>query len=328
MTATAIDGPFYDELHIGMTIPPLPPVTFTDADNVLYRAITGDQHLLSVDVRAFAALGGTGAMVNPGLVMQTAIGQTTGATRRAIANLYYRTVRIHRPVTVGETLFTTTTVLGLADASAKDGVFRGKVWLGIESRTDAGVVMTCERCALLPCRGDAAPGHSSDIPGPSDADALSTFVASVPAWDVSTLPATDWTVGEVREDPMRDHVDLAPALARMTFNQALLHRDHTRTAYGKRLVYGGHVQALAQASLTRLLPGLATVLGWEGCDHLGPAFEGDLLAFRHTLLDAHVLSAGGRLLRFEVTGRRVTGDDAIDAAASDLLRWTTVVLAR
>lgn len=323
----ALDGPFYDELQIGMTIPPLPPVTFTDADNVIYRAITGDQHLPSVDVRSFAALGGVGALVNPGLVMQYAIGQTTGATRRAIANLYYRTVRIHRTVSVGETLSTTTVVLGLADASPKDGLHRGKVWLGIESRTDAGVVMTCERCALLPCREPVSPGHRTDIPAPADADPLATFAGQVPNWDLTSLPTTDWVVGEVRDDPMRDHVDLAPALARMTFNQALLHRDHTRTAYGKRLVYGGHVQALAQASLTRMLPGMATVLGWDACDHLGPAFEGDLLGFKHKLLDTHELDGQGRLLRFEVTGRLVTGDETVDNAARDLLRWSTVVLA-
>ncbi len=323
----AIDGPFYDELTIGMTIPALPPVTFNDADNVIYRAMTGDQHLPSVDVRTFGALGGVGALVNPGLVMQYAVGQTTGATRRAIANLYYRSVRIHRPVTVGETMWTTTKVLGLSDASAKGGLLRGKVWLGIESRTEAGVVMTCERCALLPCRGTTAPGHATDIPGPADADPLSTFVGAVPAWKLSVLPATAWVVGDTIEDPMRDHIDLAAPLARMTFNQALLHRDHTRTAYGKRLVYGGHVQALAQASLTRLLPGLATVLGWDGCDHLGPAFEGDLLAFRHQLVDELALDGGGRLMRFVVTGRPITGDEQADADAADLLRWTTVVAA-
>lgn len=322
-----LDGPFYDELSVGMTISPLPAVTFTDADNVIYRALSGDQHLPSADVRCFAALGGIGALVNPGLVMQYAVGQTTGATRRAIANLYYRTVHIRRPVTVGETMWTTTTVLGLADASAKDGQTRGKVWLGIESRTDAGVVVTCERCALLPCRGPAAPGHESEIPGPSGAAPLTDFAPYAPSWDLSALPRTDWAIAEVRDDPMRDHIDLAPALARMTFNQALLHRDHTRTAYGKRLVYGGHVQALAQASLTRMLPGMATVLGWDGCDHLGPAFEGDLLAFRHRLVDELVLAPATRLLRFEVTGRPIVGDDATDATATPILRWTTVVLA-
>jgi acyl dehydratase len=323
----ALDGPFYDELTTGQTIPALPPLTLTAADNVVYRAITGDQHRPSADVRAWAAMGGSGSMMNPGIVMQTAIGQTTGATRRAIANLYYRTVRVHRPVTAGETIWTTTTVLGLADASPKDGLHRGKVWLGIESRTDAGVVMTCERCALLPCAGGASPGHHADIPGPADADALASFAGAAPAWDLSGLPATAWAVGETVDDPMRDHVDLAPALARMTYNQAVVHRDHTKTANGRRLVYGGHVQALAQASLTRVLPGLATVLGWDGCDHTGPAYESDLLAFRHQLVDALELDRGRRLLRVVTTGRRVTGDDAIDAGAPDLLRWSAVVLA-
>lgn len=322
-----LDGPFYDELAVGETIPALPPITFTDADNVIYRAITGDQHLPSVDRRCFAAMGGSGALVNPGIVMQSAVGQTTGATRRAIANLYYRTVRIHRPVTVGETLWTTTKVLGLADASAKDGLHRGKVWVGIESRTEGGVVMTCERVALLPARGQADPGHASPIPGATGAEPLDTFLGQVPAWDLGGLPRTDWAVGDVVDDAMRDHVDNAPALARMTFNQAVVHRDFTKTANGRRLVYGGHVQALAQASLTRALPGLATVLGWDACDHLGPAFEGELLEFRHRLVEELAVPSGGRLLRVESLGRRVTGDAAVDGAAPDLLRWSAVVLA-
>jgi 2-methylfumaryl-CoA hydratase len=318
-----LDGPFYDDLSIGQTIAPLPTVTFTDADNMFYRAFSGDQHLPSTDIQTYRKMGGGGTLANPGIVMQYAIGQTTGATRRAIANLYYRTVRIHRPVEVGETLRTNTAVLGLRDATAKEGQLRGKVWLGIESRTDAGVVMTCERCALLPCRGSLAPGHLSDIPGPSEFETLESFATAVPTWDLASLPTTAWTVGEQQIDPMRDHIDLAAPLARLTFNQAVVHRDHTRTANGKRLVYGGHVQALAQSSLVRMVPGLATVMSWDGCDHLAPAYEGDLLEFRHRLLEAHTVQ-NGRLLRFEVLGARV-GDDG--ANQGDLLRWTTVIFA-
>ena len=96
-----------------MTIPPLPAVTVTEADNVAYRMITGDQHLASADSDAYNRMTSSqGALVNPGLVMQYAIGQTTNATRKAIANLYYRSVRILRAVEVGETIKTTTTVLG------------------------------------------------------------------------------------------------------------------------------------------------------------------------------------------------------------------------
>jgi acyl dehydratase len=40
-------------------------------------------------------------------------------------------------------------------------------------------------------------------------------------------------------------------------------------------VYGGHTIGLALAQASRLLPNLATVLGWESCDHTGPVHEND-----------------------------------------------------
>jgi hypothetical protein len=71
-----------------------------------------------------------------------------------------------------------------------------------------------------------------------------------------------------------------------------------------------------------MLPGMAMVLGWDGCDHLGPAHEGDLLEFRHTLLERRH-AGDGSLLRFEVVGSTVG-----DAGSNDILRWTPVVWAR
>ena len=48
--------------------------------------------------------------------------------------------------------------------------------------------------------------------------------------------------------------------ARVDVHLAAVHRDATATASGdRRLVYGGHTVALAQASLERTLGGLATV---------------------------------------------------------------------
>ena len=314
------DGPYYDEFTKGMTIPPLPPVTVTEADNVAYRMITGDQHLPSADRQKYAAVSGSDrGLVYPALAMQYSIGQTTNATRKAIANLYYRSVRILRPVGLGETLRTTTTVLGLADGKPKGDQHRGKVWLGIETVGDNGPVVRYERCALVASRGPV-PGHADEIPGPSDPVPLAEVADLAPAWDLSHLPATEWTVGEERSDAMRDHVDMAPSLARMTFNQAFVHRDKTVSIYGKRLVYGGHVQGLAQSSLSRVLPGLAAIVAWDGCDHVGPAFEADLLAFRHKLVEELPLD-GGRLLRFEIRAGVVADDGTV---GDDILVWTPV----
>lgn len=314
-------GPLYEDFVVGATLPPLPPITLSDADNAVYRAVTGDQHLLVADASAYAAASGApGRLANPGMVMQYSIGQTTMATRQAIANLYYRSVRILRPVELGETLRTTTTVLGLKDSAPKGDQFRGKVWLGIQTVADTGPVVEYERCALIRGRGPGQPGHADDIPGPSDPTPLSDLTELVPEWELSGLPGTPWEVDEPRPDPLRDHIDLAAPLARLTFNQAAVHRDHTTTANGTRLVYGGHVQGLAQASLTRMLPGLAAVMAWDGCDHVGPAYEGDLIEFTHTLVERRP-AGSGHLMRFLVVGTKIADEQV------EILRWTPIVWA-
>src|SRR5262245_22158684 len=193
MFDTSKAGPFYEDFSVGATLPPLPSVTLTDADNVLYRAMTGDQHALSSDAasyRAAAGVSGSAALANPGLVMQYSIGGSTTATRRAIANLYYRSVRIARPVELGETLSTVTTVLGLSDSAPKGGQHRGKVWLGITTSTERGPVVEYERCALVRARGDSDPGHESSIPGPSDPTPLVELEGLLPAWDLDGLVGT------------------------------------------------------------------------------------------------------------------------------------------
>ncbi len=319
-----LPGPFYEDFIPGATLPSLPSITLTDADNTLYRAITGDQHLMASSVDRYRSITGRpagAALANPGLVMQFSIGQTTMATRQAIANLYYRSVRMVRPVEIGETLTTITTVLGLSDSAPKGDQYRGKVWLGIETTSERGPVASYQRCALVRGRRPG-PGHQTAIPGPSDPNPLADLIEAVPTWNLTGMPTTSWSSSETRVDPLREHIDLAAPLARLTFNQAAVHRDHTLTADGRRLVYGGHVQALAQASLTRMLPGLATVMAWDGCDHIGPAHEGDLLQFRHTLV-ATEPAGSGRLMRFEIIGTQCVDDGKM----IDILRWTPVVWA-
>ena len=132
--------------------------------------------------------------------MQYSIGQTTNATRRAIANLYYRSVRILRTVEAGETLRTTAKVLGLSDGKPRDGQHRGKVWLGIETVGDNGPVVRYERCALVAAR-HGSPGHSDEIPGPSEPVPLAEVAELAPSAGTSTVLPTHRVgpVGETRE---------------------------------------------------------------------------------------------------------------------------------
>ena len=162
--------------------------------------------------------------------------------------------------------------IGLADG-AKDN------WTFLENYTPR-LVLDFYRCAMLPLSPDATEtGHADDL------SAIGTDLAAAPD------PTAHWNAAAFRERIPGPHfyadiagsvlpgtgdvVSNAPELARLTLNVAATHHD-SRVG-GQRLVYGGHTIGLALAQATRLLPNLATVLGWESCDHTGPVHEGDTL---------------------------------------------------
>ncbi len=321
----SIDGPFYDELEAGQVLPSQPAVTIDSGVAALYQSIMGERLPLTLDDRLSAAVtGGATRLVSPGLALSLSAGQSTVATRRVIANLFYRDVRLHRQVHLGASLHTVVTVKALADAAARsDRGLRGKVLLGITTTAGDDVMASYERCALLPVRGDRLPGHADALPTADGALALDSYAASVPAgWHHERMePAAPWPVGERRSDPMRDRIDMAGALVRLTHNQAMAHRDPGASPYDRPLVYGGHVIGLAQASLSRLCCGLATVIGWHSCDHVAPAFEGDVVEFTHELLAEQPLAGGGALRAFHVVASRARMEPP-----APLLTWVPVVL--
>jgi len=67
-------------------------------------------------------------------------------------------------------------------------------------------------------------------------------------------------------------------------------------------------------------------VAWDGCDHTGPAFEGDLIEFRHRL--AEELPVGsGRLMRFEVVGTKIGDASKLLDTPVEILKWTPIAWA-
>ena len=330
LTVAMHDGPYFDDLTTGQVLPAAPAITLGPGLTAAYQAICGDPLAVALSQPlAEAVTGEPGAVVNPSLVLQVAIGQSTVATRKVIANLFYRGVRLRRTVRVGETLHTTVTVLGRAETSRRpDRPRRGKVLLGMHTvDQDGSTVVDFQRCALLPWRNDTGPDVTADeLGGPEPDVDLAGWDALAPTgWDLTPLGSPDpWPVGEVRRDPLRDTVTDALALVRLTQNQAAAHRDARLGQGGRRLVYGGHTVALAQASLVRLVPSCATVLGWQSCDHTAPVFEDDVVSVEAELLAERPLATGGRLLAVAV---RVEAERSGVDAPSAVLDWRPVLFA-
>ena len=257
-------------------------MTLTSGAAAAHQSIVGDRLRLALDTElASAVTGATTALAHPGLVCDVAIGQSTLATQRVKANLFYRGLRFHRFPVIGDSLFTRTEVVGLKQNSAKPGrAPTGLAALRMTTVDQIGrLVLDFFRCAMLPLSAETETGRADDL------SSIGADLAPPPD------PTADWDADAYRERCLAptstpglagavlhstaDVVSSAPELARLTLNIAATHHDWR--VGGQRLVYGGHTIGLALAQATRALPNLVTVLGWESCDHTGPVHEGDTL---------------------------------------------------
>ncbi|MGV0605717.1 MaoC family dehydratase [Mycolicibacterium sp. XJ1904] len=278
-----VSGPYFDDLHVGQVFDTAPPMTLTSGAAAVHQSIVGDRLRLALDGELAAAVtGGTGPLAHPALVCDVAIGQTTLVTQRVKANLFYRGLVFHRFPAIGDTLFTRTEVVALKENSVKPGRARtGLAALRMTTVDELGrLVLDFHRCAMLPLRdGAGETGHADDlstigaetppVPDPTADWDAEAYRAKVPGarFDQGFAGAVLHSTGDV--------VSSAPELARLTLNVAATHHDWRVNK--RRLVYGGHTIGLALAQVTRLLPDLVTVLGWQSCDHTGPVYEGDTL---------------------------------------------------
>lgn len=310
-----LDGPYFDDLSRGDVFASSPALTLTAGHAAAHQAITGDRLRLCLDHElSRRVVGGPAPVVHPGLVWDTAIGQSSAVTRNVVANLFYRGLSFHRFPTLGDTLRTRTEIMALRQNRAQPG--RRNTGLAVlrirtvDQRQRS--ILDFRRCAMLPLRDQrTVTGHDDDLEAASSAGE-----ADAPSGD----PTADWRLDAFRADADGDHfaeiragtsidiaagdvVSSAPELARLTLNIAAVHHDSSGSAAG-RLVYGGHTVGLALAQATRALPNLVTVLGWEGCDHLAPVREGDTLHSQITVESAKPLAGGGVVhLRSQVTAR-------------------------
>ncbi|WP_082948859.1 MaoC family dehydratase [Mycobacterium sp. 1274756.6] len=275
-------GPYFDELERGQYFDNAPALTLTPGIAAMHRAIIGDRMRLALDEGLSVRVTQEHAQtVSPALTWDVAIGQSTLATQRVKANLFYRGLAFHRFPVMGDTLFTRTEVVSLRENSRRPGRKpTGMAVLRVITRDQQDRrVLDFYRCAMLPISPDAVEIGRQD-------DWSETAVAPIrddPTrnWDAQAFRArvggphfaTSLEGAVLRSTG--DVVSSAPELARLTLNIAAVHHDSR--AGGQRLVYGGHTIGLALAQATRLLPNLATVLSWRSCDHTGPVYEGDTL---------------------------------------------------
>jgi acyl dehydratase len=331
----AVGGPWFEDFAHGQVFGESPGMTLTAGHTAVHQAVTGDRLRLALDAELCRAVtGDERLLVHPNLVCDLAIGQSTPPTQRVRGNLFYRGLVLERPVFVGETLRTRTEVVGLKQNRRRpDGSAAGLVALRMRTTDGRGEpLLDFWRCPMIPLREPAVDtGHADgfdDIPKAVDPDRVERAV-----------PAS-WNLEPLRENaPGPHHEDLAAGasfvieagetvtgateLARLTLNVAMAHTDATGSSHGRRLVYGGHTIAVAAAHAARAIPAIATVVAWQGCDHLAPVFEGDVLRTELSVEGMEPRAGGGGLAALRAL---VSAVRAGEGEPEPVLDWSFLAL--
>lgn len=316
---SVVSGPWFEDLRPGQTFPSSP-YTLTEGRAAAHQMILGDRFPMMLDAPTSEAVTGRPSIAHPGFVTDVAIGQSTVATQHVKANLFYRRLVLLRQPSLGDTLHTTTEVVGLRQNSRRpDRPPTGLAALRITTHDQEDrPVLDFFRCAMLPLRDDVDTGHADDLTTIGATGHEHDPLGSVRDWDLAgwTHRGGPSAAGDVVEVLGGDLVSSAPELARLTLNVARVHHE-ADVAGGRRLVYGGHTIGIAAAHLARALPDAVTILAWEGCDHVAPVHEGDVLTSTVEVLAVEPAVPGGRLVRARVKTR---------AADRAVLDWRVVVL--
>ncbi|MEZ5922877.1 MAG: MaoC family dehydratase [Hyphomicrobiaceae bacterium] len=283
-------GRFFEDFRVGETIRHATPRTLSTGDVALYTALTGSRFAPQSSETFARAIAYPAAPADDLLVFHVVFGKTVpDVSLNAVANLGYAGGRFLKPVFPGDTLWTTSEVIGLKENSNRE---TGTVYVASTGRNQRGEpVLEYNRWVMVRKRDAGAPAPEAIVPKLAERVAPELIGGAVPMFDPKDYDAglagqrhrfADYSAGE-----RIDHVDgmtieeAEHQLAtRLYQNTAKVHFNaHTerRGRFGKRIVYGGHVISIARALSFNGLANAFHVAALNGGRHVAPTFAGDTL---------------------------------------------------
>ncbi len=306
-------GNFFEDFHVGLTLTHATPLTVTEGDLALYRALTGSRHAL-YSAETFACDAGFDDLpADPLLAFHLVFGKSVAdISLNAVANLGYADGRFEGAVYPGDTVRAVSEVIGVKENSSG---LTGVVYVRTRGINQLGdTVLSYVRWVMVNKRDPAAPAPDPvvpDLPSAVSADALDRpdYVDWSDALSGSPHRYEDYTLGE-----RIDHVDGMTVeeaehqvATRLYQNTAKVHFDaHAQkdSRFGRRLIYGGVVISIARALSFNGLANAAQMLAINAGTHAGPLFAGDTLYAWSQVLDAAPLNATTGALRLRLVATR------------------------
>lgn len=290
-------GNYFEDFSLGQVFQHATPRTISEGDCAFYIALTGSRHILHCAQPVAHALGYRDRTVDDLLAFHIAFGKTVpDISVNAVANLGYADVRFLLPVYPGDTLSTTSTVIGLKQNSSgtngvvyvhsvahnqsRQAVLEWKRWVMVHKQD----LSRPAPATVIPELPTVVPVERLDVPDFVDGLQFETaLTGGQKLWD-------DYAVGERINHPAGMTVDESDhTLATKLYqNNARLHFDALMmqaTPFGRRLMYGGHVISVCRALSYDGLENALSIAAINAGTHSNPAFGGDTLYTWTEVLD-------------------------------------------
>ena len=295
-------GNFFEDFTLGQRIEHATPRTVTVGDEALYGSLYPTRFAIpSSDVFA-AQVGLAPAPAEELIGFHIAFGKTVpDISLNAVANLGYAECRFHRPVRPGDTLRSTSEVIGLKENSnGKSGVVYVR---STATDQDGDMVIDWARWVMV---------HKRDVEAPAPETFVPDLKSVVAAADLKIPAGLDFSayddsaagekhrLGDYEVGEKIDHVDGVTLTdpehmlaTRLWQNTAKVHFNTEARDDGKRLIYGGHVISMARALSFNGLANAQLIAAINAGAHTNPAFAGDTVYAWSEVLDKAEVDAPG-----------------------------------
>jgi 2-methylfumaryl-CoA hydratase len=314
-------GRFFEDFQAGEVIAHATPRTLSEADAALNIALTGSRYALFCADTFAQECGLAQAPIDPLLVFHIVFGKSVpDISLNAVANLGYAEGKFLSPVYPGDTLSSSSEVLGLKqNSNAKTGVVTVRT-TGVNQMGEP--VLSYVRWVMVNKRDENASVAGAPPPTPAPFVPASQLLLA-PELDLSSynteLSGSPYCFEDYEIGEKIDHVDGMTVeeaehqlATRLYQNTARVHFDalaQQSSRFGKRLIYGGVAISLARAIAFNGLANAAYLLAINAGRHVNPLFAGDTLYAWSEVLDREDLGRAGALrLRLVATKNRPCTD--------------------
>ena len=324
MTKTTT-GLFFEDFRLGQLFRHATPRTLTIGDAALYSAIYGSRFAVQSADTFAARIGYPRSPLDDLLVFHVVFGKTVAdISLNAVANLGYAEVRFLVPVYPGDTLDACSEVIGIRENSNRHS---GIVYVRSRGVNQHGeTALEFVRWLMVRKRDPAAPAPEPSTP---------TLAACVEPEDLgrgcppiqtadfdAVLSGSPWRWDDYAVGERLDHVEGATVeeaehqmATRLYQNTAKAHFNQfsaSKSGFGRRLVYGGHVMSVARALSFNGLANAFHVAAINGGKHVAPLFAGSTVFAWSEILDKSVLpgrkDVGALRVRTTATKDRLGAD--------------------